>query len=102
MLEVEFNRKGLESPGLGVLLESFGDQSVASLLCSRICVKKEWVFFGFELGFFPPLRSVPKEGLGQILLKRGSLKIPLSTLEILLYFPWCEGRDFLRERNELK
>lgn len=87
MLELEFNRKGLESPGLGVLLESLGDQSVASPLCCRTCMKKKrGLFVCLGLALFPLLRSVLKEGLRQVLLKHGSLKIPLSTLEILLYF----------------
>lgn len=70
MLEVEFNRKGLESSRLGVLLEHLGDEDVASLLCSRIYVKKKNVsvvlfFFSFFLrvqaGFLPLPRSVLEE-----------------------------------------
>lgn len=36
----------------------------------------------------PPM-SVPEEGDGQVLVKCGSLKISLTTFEILVYFPQC-------------
>lgn len=99
MLEVEFNRKGLKSAGLGVLLESLGVQSVAFLLFSRICMKRKCFSVLACVPPCPILGSETKKGLAKILLNRVSLKIPLSTLRD---FPWCEERDFLRQRNELK
>lgn len=88
MLEVEFNRKGLKNPGLGVLLESLGLQHVASLLSSRICMKKKcFSVLVFGLVCSPPLRSETSRGFAKILLDGGSLKIPLSTLRGL---PCCE------------
>lgn len=89
MLEVEFNRKGLKSPGLGVLLESLRVQSVASLLSSRISIKKKcFSVLVFGLVFcFPPLRSETNRGSAKILLNGGSIKIPFSALRGL---PWCE------------
>lgn len=71
MLEVEFNRKGLKSPGLGVLLESLGVQSVASLLSSRICMKRKCfsvLVFGLFFFFSPPLRPESNRGLQRFYL----------------------------------
>lgn len=93
MLKVEFNGRALESSGLGCCLgvwEILGKEILGLFIC-------------FGLGFFPPpLMSVSEEGDGQVLVKLGSVKISLSTFEILGFFPQCEGRDFLRERNETK
>lgn len=96
MLGVEFNRKGLKSPGFGVLLESLGVQSVASLLSSRFCMKnKRFSVLVLGLVFFPPHSGLKPTAVLKILLNGWILKNPTQHLERFALV----RRDFLRDRE---